>query len=532
MGSFMTNSLTISGLLGLIEAEQIVIPEIQRPFVWDKTKVRNLIDSLYNGFPIGYLILWQNPKIKTKDGLLAGGKKIIIDGQQRITSLMAAISGRQIVDENYNRIFIKIAFNPMDGNGRFEVQTPAIVNDKKWIADISELFKSSFDHFNFIEEYCKANPEISKNDLNKTILRLKSIENVMIGTIDLDASLEIDIVTEIFIRINSQGKTLSQADFAMSKIASDEQYGGNMLRKAIDYFCHLSVAPNFYEYIINNDKEFAKSEFAPKIKWLQNENDDVFDPDYNDMLRVAFMHVFERGKIADLVNLLSGRDFKEDIAEASFKKLKEGILNFINEHNFKSFLVAIKSAGFITPNMINSSMALDFAYTLFLILQKTKEVSTGEIKKLVQKWYVLSVLTGRYTGSPETAMDKDIRSIKEKGFVQFFKETEAAVLSDTFWNVGLVQNLETISTTSPSYLVYLAAQVFFNDVSLLSSSSTVKILIEETGNIHHIFPKEYLRQNGIKNKIDYNQVANYAHLDTQVNISLRNLESVICQHIN
>jgi len=166
------------------------------------------------------------------------------------------------------------------------------------------------------------------------------------------AELSIDEVTEIFVRINSKGTPLNQADFAMSKIAADSNYGGNVLRKAIDYFCHLAVKPEFYSQVLK-DAEFMDSEYAQKIAWLKDDKSDIYDPDYNDMLRVAFMFAFNRrSKLADLVSLLSGRDFidrkfKEEIAQQSFADLKRGVLAFMSEYSFKQFTLAIKSAGFV-----------------------------------------------------------------------------------------------------------------------------------------------------------------------------------------
>ena len=147
--------------------------------------------------------------------------------------------------------------------------------------------------------------------------------------IELAEDLDIETVTEIFIRVNSAGAELSQADFAMSKIAANETYGGNMLRKAIDYFCHLAVAPDFLARIEKGDKAFAASEFFPQMRWLKDVNDDIYDPTYTDMLRVAFTSEFGRGKLQDLVALLSGRNFEtkqyeEAIAEESFARLKTG----------------------------------------------------------------------------------------------------------------------------------------------------------------------------------------------------------------
>ena len=194
--------------------------------------------------------------------------------------------------------------------------------------------------------------------------------------------------------------------------------------------------------------------------------------------------------------------------------------NFVNEYNFKNFILAIKSAGFITPKILNSKITLDFAYTLFLILQQSGEVPKTEIKKYVQKWFVLSTLTGRYITSSESQMDRDLRDIASKGFKTFFEENERALLPENFWKVRLVQNLETSSISSPYFNVYLAAQIFFKDNSLLSNSSGVADLITIVGDVHHIFPKAYLKENDFNDKSLYNQVANYTYLDTTINIAV------------
>lgn len=522
---YSINSLTVGAVLGLIKAGTIAIPEIQRPFVWKRSKVRDLIDSMYNGYPTGYIIRWQSPNVKVKNGGESAGKFLLIDGQQRITALMTAILGEKIIDEDYQEKVIKIAFNPIakEDEERFAVQDSSHIKSSKWIEDISVLFKPEFSILKFVKEYCANNPETSDEDVDSAIRQLVSIQNIQIGVVDLNADINIDEVTEIFVRINSQGKALKEADFAMSKIAADEKLGGNILRKAIDYFCHVATEPTFYDYIIEKDAEFANSEFASKIKWLSNDLDDIYDPDYNDMLRVSFAHKFYRGKLGNLVSLLSGRDFeardyKAEVKENAFKDLKAGIDNFINEYNFKQFVLAIKSAGFISNKMINSQMTLDFAYILFLMLHESNEVEKTEIKRYVQKWYVMAILTGRYVSSPESWMDKDIRGIREKGFLKYFKELEEAELSDNFWTVGLVQALETTASNSPYFSAYLAAQVFNNEKALFSKSETVADLIKIAGDIHHIFPKDYLKENGYNEKVKYNQVANYTYLDRPVNI--------------
>lgn len=532
---YTVTQYSINSILGDIESGSIAIPEIQRPFVWKGKQVRDLIDSLYNGYPTGYLIIWQNPNVRLKNGKEAIGKKVLIDGQQRVTALMTAIAGHKILTEDYEERVIKIAFDPLaaEDEDRFAVQTPAHINGSRWIPDIAQVFKPDFDSYEFIDEYAEKNPGVSKKEVNQALMQLLSIKGCQLGTITLVPQLDISEVTEIFVRINSQGKRLNEADFAMSKIAADERYGGNLLRKAIDYFCHLAVDPAFYGQLSTGDKEFMDCPYAGKLKWLKDDQSDIYDPAYNDMLRVSFMHMFGRGKLGDLVSLLSGRDFldrtyKEEIAEDSFNKLSQGVLNFMNQYNFEQFVLAIRSAGFISAKLLNSKMTLDFAYTLYLILQRGEEIPKIEIKRYIQKWFVLSTLTGRYIGSPESQMDRDLRGIESKGFRAFFEENEQALLSDTFWDVRLVQNLETSSVNSPYFSTYLAAQNYMVDRSLLSNSTKVSELITVAGDVHHIFPREYLKKNGVSDKALYNQVANYAYLDTTVNIAISDKAPNVC----
>lgn len=521
MQKYSVNQYLIDTLLAWVRSGDIAIPEIQRPFVWDSSKVRDLIDSLYQGYPIGYIIAWRNPNIKLKDGSLSEGKKILIDGQQRITALSAAILGQYVVNKNYERVKIKIAFNPIEE--KFEVQNTAILKDKTWIHDISDAING--DLFEVAEQYFELNPEVDKKQVRNAFSNLINIPKKQIGLIELAPELDIETVTEIFIRINSKGVVLSQADFAMSKIAADTQYGGNELRKAIDYFCHMAVSPEFYKTIVDNDKTFVQSDFFQKMTWLKTENDDLYDPNYSDLIRVAFTSQFDRGRLSDLVSLLSGRNFEtrtfeDEIAEKSFSKLKKGVEKFINETNFKRFLMIVKSAGFISPKLIRSKNVLNFAYILYLKL-KQLGINETKIEHYVKRWLVYSILTGRYSGSPESMFDFDIKQITGKPFGQYLKEKEEAELSDAFWNASLPQSLNTSVASSPYFLVFLASQVKANDKGFLSKDIKINDLVSHRADIHHLFPKDYLKKNGIPQG-QYNQIANYVYMQSEINIKVGN----------
>jgi len=518
---YSVNHHPIQTLITWIKSEEVAVPEIQRPFVWDAVKVRDLLDSLYQGYPIGYLIAWRNPNVKLKDGTSSVGKRILIDGQQRITALMAALLGREVITKDYETTRIKIAFNPREQ--KFEVSNPAIQKDPIWVPDVTSVFAPDFKVLKLVDEYCGKNQGAEKDTVYENLERLRGIVNNSVGLIELNSDLSIEEVTEIFIRVNSMGTELSQADFAMSKIASNEIYGGNTLRKAIDYFCHLAVAPEFYGRIKHFDPEFVSTEFFQKMQWLRKENDDIYDPSYTDMLRVAFTSEFKRGRLQDLVALLSGRNFEtkqyeESTAEDAFKRLKNGVLNFINETQFKRLIMIIRSAGFVDSGLIGSQNALNFAYIIYLAMRDQKQPA-ADIEKAVRRWFVMSLLTGRYSGSPETTIDFDIRQIQEQGFDQYANPVIDAELSDAFWESLLPQQMNTSSANSPYFKVFQAAQVKLKDKGFLSRDITVLDLILNRCDVHHIFPKKHLKKRGMT-RGRYNQIANYALTQSEINIAI------------
>lgn len=524
MARYNVNNYTVETLLSDIKCGSIAIPEMQRPFVWDSSKVRDLVDSLYKGFPVGYIIVWQNPDVKLKDGTTSSGKKVLIDGQQRITAMAAAVVGQEVLDEHYKWRRIAIAFNPLEE--KFEVANNAILKSSKWIPDIAVVMQPAFDTFSFVVEYCQKNGISNQmSQVNNIINRLRAIQNNSLGVITLDSSLDIDSVTEIFIRINSKGVVLSQADFAMSKISSNEAYGGNITRKTIDYFCHLMESPEDLKDIKNNDTSFAVLPEFDAIKWAASKNNPIYKTSYTDILRVAFTYKFKRGRLADLVSLLSGRDFETrefriEIEEDSFRQLHDAVLQAINQTNYERYLMIVRSAGIVRKSLIRSQNVFNFGYALYLAL-KERKIDSNTIEQIVRRWLVLSILTGRYSGSPESSFDYDIkRFFAYDDPMDYLKVTEAGELSDAFWNVNLVQKLNTSVASSPYFNMFLAAQVKSHDRGFLSAQVDVESMLENRGDIHHLFPKNYLIANGVSQS-QYNQIANYVFIQQEINIKIR-----------
>ena len=510
----------IETILTWIKSGEIAIPEIQRPFVWDASKVRNLLDSLYRGYPVGYLIAWKNPDVKLKDGKTSEGKRILIDGQQRVTALMASLLAQEVLSKEYQRIRIRIAFHPLEE--KFEVSNPAIQKDPAWVQDVSAVFEAGAKITRLIRSYLEVNKDADEDAVEENLEKLKAITTNQVGIIDLASSLDIETVTEIFIRVNSEGVALSQADFVMSKIAANETYGGNILRKAIDYFCHLAQHPSFLG-TVQKDEAFVKSEFYPKLKWLGGTVDDIYDPSYTDMLRVAFTSEFGRGRLQDLVALLSGRNFEtkqyeDEIAKESFARLSRGIHQFINQTHFERFTMIIRSAGFITADLISSQNAINFAYIMYLH-GRSKGVPAAQLEQYVRRWYALTILTGRYSGSPESNFDRDIRQIMERGLTAYVDEMTGALLTESFWHSLLPQQMDTSNSNSPLFLAYQAAQVKANDLGFLSQAIKVPDLLLNRTDVHHVYPAQFLKDRGLS-RSRYNQIGNFVLAQSEINIAI------------
>ena len=521
MAKYRVTQSAVTQLLEDVRREHIAIPELQRPFVWDSVKVRDLMDSLYKGYPVGYLITWQSVGAHLKGGQVAAHQQILIDGQQRITALRAAVAGLKVVNKRYKSVRIKIAFNPV--TEEFATLTPVIEKNSEWISDISELFNAT-SIYTFVRDYFAENVNVDKPTVETNISKLEALKNAQIGIIALNDDLDVETVSEIFIRINSKGVPLSSADFAMSKIATYGDRGRN-IRKLIDYFCHLAVAPHAYADIAENDTEFAGSGYLESIAWLKGDAEDLYDPTYGDIIRVTGLVGFSRGKASSIVSELSGRDpetRKVDEARipVAYDKLEAALLQIVKKYHFENFIMLIKSAGFISSGMIGSKNALNFAYALYLRLRADDTMSEGERKRIVRRWFVMSMLTGRHSGSFESTWEQDIRRINSLGAAAYLKQIEESELTDGFWNVALPAALETTSTSSPFFQTFLAAQVNTGARGFLSKAITVAAMHQQSGDIHHIVPKDYLQKNGFPDRGDYNQVANFALTETSINISI------------
>lgn len=414
--SYSVDHTNVGTLLHWIEEDKIGLPEMQRPFVWKSVQVRDLIDSLYRGYPIGFIVTWQNPDAALKNGGKGQNKEIIIDGQQRITALKAALEGHKIVDNKYLSKRIYIAFNPT--TEEFATRSAAIAKDPKWIPDISIFNQPSFDEFEYVINDSQS-LGLPGNKLNAIIQKLKAISESEIGVINLDSKLPIDQVTDIFNRINQKGTRLSSADFAMSRLSSDVTHHGNDLRKEIEYFIQIYNDSALADNIKQMDPNFANSEYCQHIAWAKNENTTIFDPDFGDLLHICLGIGFLRGRLSQLISLISGRDFEtktytEEAMAKSYQKLNETIQYVLNESNFKRYILLLKSLGIVDKSYAKlPDSYTNFGYILYLYLKKYTSFNNDEIEKYTKQWILMSALTKRYGSSPETGFDKDLRLLVE-----------------------------------------------------------------------------------------------------------------------
>lgn len=529
--NYKITQYSVSSILGYVENSQIAIPEIQRPFVWKGEEVRALIDSLYEGYPIGYLIVWQNSQVRVRNFGKGGTKKILIDGQQRVTALMAALLGKEVLDEQYQSHRIRIAFNPLAGKGeeRFAVCDTKHEEDSRWIPDISIFFRRDFSFRQFEKEYKEANPDEDFTPLEESVDTLKEIVKHQVGVIELSFLLDIDVVSEIFIRINLQGKPLNQEDFVMSKISVNEQYGGDYIRNCIDYFCHLLREPSFYQVLQQNETEFFNSEYGKALTWCQNEEQSLYIPSYADVLKVVLISYFGKTRIGDLVHLLSGRDgekkifskkeISKKISEEAFEKLGAGVKAFVCEENFQGFQKALKKAGYSCSRLLYSQSVLNYCYAMYLLMYR-QGIGEKERESLLSKWITMAMITGHYQSGGESTVQKDYANAQEEGFASYLAQIEELKLTDEFYNNILPEKFTSTTARTAPFLAYVATQCA-RGVHSLYSDVTMEELYKNKTESYQILPKAYLAKCGYKTRGIYGQVANLTYISKETKDIIR-----------
>lgn len=516
---FKEVNYNLAGLIQQIDLGLIGLPDIQRPFVWKDTKVRDLFDSMYKGYPVGYFLFWANANIEGTKGIGTVAKQkhpslLIVDGQQRLTSLYAVIKGQEVIRENYEKANIIIAFNPLEE--KFEIPDATIRKNPRYYHNISRVWSPEADIFEITDDFIERLglvKELEKEEIKKirkSFNNLKNLENYPFSALELSSEIDEEQVADVFVRINSQGKKLNQADFILTLMSVFWEDG----RKGLEEFCRLCRLPS--------------KESASPFNYL-------IDPDPDQMLRVGVGLAFRRARLQYVYSILRGKDldtgeFSIERRTLQFGKLQEAQSKVLNVVNWHEFIKAIKQAGFARKDYISSSNNLLYSYIFFLIGREDFKMDLYELKNLIAKWFFMSSITQRYTGSPETVMEIDLAKLRgietAAEFKQILESIIEAQLTDDFWDIRLPLDLATSSSTSPSLYGFYAAQYVLGALGLFSKLKTSDLLQEGLRSKksalerHHLFPKSWLEKNGFTDQTIRNQIANYALVEWSDNINI------------
>jgi len=516
---FKEVSYNLAALIQQIDMGIIGLPDIQRPFVWADTKVRDLFDSMYKGYPVGYFLFWANANIEHTKGIGTSAKQkhpnlLIVDGQQRLTSLYAVIKSQEVIRENYTKATIVIAFNPLEE--KFEIPDASIRKNPRYFQNISQLWELNVNIIKVINEFLKnlkSSVEISEADeehIQNAFMRLKNLESYPFSALELSTNITEEQVADVFVRINSQGKTLNQADFILTLMSVFWEEG----RRDLEEFCRLCRVPS--------------KDSASPFNYL-------IDPDPDQMLRVSVGVAFRRARLQYVYSILRGKDletgvFSTERRENQFNQLKTAQIKCLNIQNWHEFIKAVKQAGFARHDYISSDNNLLYAYVFFLIGREDFKMDLYELKKLIGKWFFMSSITGRYTGSPETVMEMDLARLRgistAAEFAGVLNEIIVSQLTTDFWAITLPMDLATSSSTSPSLYAYYAALYVLGANGLFSKLKVSDLLQEGLRSKksalerHHLFPKAWLLKNGIIEQRETNQIANFALVEWSDNIAI------------
>lgn len=510
---------TLQTLVDAIHLGKIGLPDIQRPFVWANTKVRDLFDSMYRGYPVGYLLFWENAIDSSHKTIGSDMKQVtpslvIVDGQQRLTSLYAVIKGVQVLRSNYKSERIRIAFSPL--REVFEVTSAAIERDRSFIPDISRLWSDDVNMFQVVREYVNGLGSVrevsgaEREFIENSVAKLSGLSTFPFTALELVANISEEAVGEVFVRINSQGTTLNQADFILTLMSVFWEEG----RKDLEWFCRES----------RNSSTDTPSPYNHFI-----------DPNPAQMLRVGVGLAFKRARLQHVYSILRGKDlesgeFSEERREAQFENLRRAQSNVLNVQYWHDFMQCIRAAGYRTKRMVSSHNALLYAYMFYLIGRTEYHIDEHMLRPAIAQWFFMSTITGRYSGSSESTLESDLGMLRDvetpDNFVKKLQDICNISLTSDFWNLVLPNELATSSARSPSLFAFEAALVLLDAPVLFSKFKVAEMMdpvlkpshtpVER----HHLFPRGYLAKLGITGARDTNQIANYTYVEWLDNLKI------------
>lgn len=518
----------VKNLVDDVRIGKIGLPDLQRPFVWKDNKVRDLLDSMLRGYPIGYVMLWESPlDYEEKKSSIGGNKKIyeepkelVIDGQQRLTALVASMYGVKVKDKNYNEHEIKISFNPL--TREFAVWTSATDKDQEWISKVSDVFLAKED--NTFSKYRRAyingvNESRVKKDENEltdeeldliedNLNDLLALEDYSLPTLEITSYADEQDVADIFVRVNSGGQKLNENNFIQTLIAVYEKE------------VHDKIS------------DFCESARIPKDGTSYN---NILEVNPQHLIRMAVGVGFHRARLQYAYKLLRGKNletgkYSDETRKANMEIFKDALDVVMNLNNWHVFLNCVNNAGYVSSKLIASTNAVVYSYVLYLIGKTEYKVDSVRLNRIISKWFFMSAITYFYTGSTETEVEKqfaDLRGIEDAdGFVDYLESSISASFTEDYFNTTLPNELSVSASISPAWFGYNAAQIVLNNPMLFSTGSLATYLLPGASGTknaidkHHIFPKHYLTEIGFTTDRDRNQVANFTYLDYVTNIDI------------
>lgn len=520
MALFKETSYPLTRLVEEIDAMVIGLPDIQRPFVWKDTQVRELFDSMYKGYPVGYLLFWENAyQEHTRTIGNAGTQRapslLIVDGQQRLTSLFAVIKGREVLRDIDTKERIVIAFKPTEE--RFDIPDAASRRSPEYIQDISALWAT--DNVNrFTNDFIRqlrTTREVSEkeeDEISNAIGKLHGLLLFQFSALVLSPTMSEEEVAQVFVRINSKGQKLNMTDFVLTLMSVFWDAGRMELE-----------------------------DFSRKARRASHENEaspfnHIFQPTPDEILRVSVGVGFRRARMQYVYSILRGKDleteqFSEERRDKQFAVLKEAQAKTLNLTNWHEFLKTLKMAGYIRQDFISSRNNIVYAYVMFLLGKYDFGMERDALRNLIARWFFFISLTGRYTGSPETDMEADFGHVKTvqtgEEFTEALNKIITSGLTDDYWGITMpVNDLATSSPRSPALFAYYASLKILNADGLFSRLKVSDLL--EAGlkekrsplERHHLFPRAYLERIGFSEQTDRNQIANYALVEWGDNMDI------------
>lgn len=525
---FSNTTLTVNQLIEKIDTGELGLPELQRPFIWKDAKVRDLFDSMMSGYPIGYLMLWECPSFDKKKAIGADAhsydtpKEVIIDGQQRLTSLYAVIKGKKVINSNFDEKSIVISYCPL--LNKFEVGTNATKKDPEWIYNISDLFTTSNtfkytgDFMQTLKSYREAKgstlSDSEQDIISDNINSVFNLRSYTLPIFSIKSNAEEEDVSEIFVRVNSGGVPLKQNDFILTLLSLYWDKG----RREIEDFCKESTAP-------------------VKGKTTSYNQITVVNP--QDIIRTVIAYAFDRAKLKYGYKLLRGADFDkkgavdESLRIKRFDVLKSKLPDVLDVHTWHEFLKAIMNAGYLSGDMILAGNAIFYTYALYLIAKHRFSASYNDNMHLTSLWFFFANLVSLYSDSQESTVENHLNSIKELNTLDDYKKFIInrinERLTNDYFDITLVgsEGLAVSGRGNNAWNAYVASLNIMNSKILFSKSNLLVSKLFEPGTDgnrkslekHHLFPKAYLRSRGYKDSM-INQMANYAFIDWKDNMEI------------